>query len=40
MVLVLKAWYFFVFAIPIIGNSKNQRVARKIATGIPGKYIY
>jgi hypothetical protein len=37
MVLVLKAWHFFIFAIPTIGNSKNQHVARKIAFGIPKK---
>jgi hypothetical protein len=36
MVLVLQAWHFFVFAIPIIGNSKNKHAARKIATGILG----
>jgi hypothetical protein len=40
MVLVLKAWHFFVFAISIIGNSKNQHEARKFAIGSPGKYIY
>lgn len=46
LVLVLKAWLFFAFAIAnILGNSKlvagkNQHAGRKLAADIPGNNVH